>query len=311
MVEDAGGADRRLIVRTEPPELIDRPVNMRTHLSSILKWLLLASAALFLFSLTQELRTQSYLKGFGDAIVPASGSPEQKVESILAWMLKRPPGRPLDDQDLRTLDVRDPLETLNNTKFLEVCGTSVNAFLNLGRMTGVQVRPLILVGETYGATHVVAEARLDDRWIVVDPAFRRIMRDSSGRMLTKEDLKDPELLRQATVGLKKFLPIYSYKRTTVVHLEAIPYLGADLRKGLNAVDPQWEDAFGSISWMFGRRSLIRLFTWAVLCLLCSALYVKFTFFAGPRSAARVRLHGRTPDRVTGWIVGGGPANEKS
>jgi hypothetical protein len=97
---------------------------MKFLVRPISKWLVLISATLFLYDLAQEFYTRSYLKGFADAIVPASASPEGKVESLLAWMARPSEGRLLDDQNVYTLDLRDPLETLNNTKLLEVCGTA-------------------------------------------------------------------------------------------------------------------------------------------------------------------------------------------
>jgi hypothetical protein len=281
---------------------------LRRHGHSVLKWLLLISSVLFVYSLGQEFRTQIYLKGFADAIVPASVLPEQKVESILAWMRHPPVSLILDKRDTSSLDPREPLDTLNNSKFLEVCGTAVNGFINLARAVGLRARPLILVGWDYGATHVVVEVRLGDRWIVVDPAFRRIMRDASGRMLTKGDLRDPRLLAQATVGLKNFLPIYSYERTTLVHLEVIPYLGSYLRKGLNNFYPEWGDRVGAVSWLFGRRSSIRLFASSLLFCLSAVAFLVFSHTSNSSNSERTMvLTSRIPDQRRGWTIAGDSA----
>jgi hypothetical protein len=39
--------------------------------------------------------------------------------------------------------------------------------------------------------HVVAEVRLDSRWVIVDPSFSVILKDSAGHLLTKEELARP------------------------------------------------------------------------------------------------------------------------
>jgi len=148
----------------------------------------------------------------------------------------------------------------------------VNAFINLARLAGLQVRPLILLGGNYGATHVVAELRVPNRWIVVDPTFRRIMRDAHGRALTSADLRDPRLMREATVGLKNYLPVYTYERTTHIRLEKVPYFGARLRKALNVLYPQWEEAASPFNWILDRRSTIRTVIAALVMCLSALAY---------------------------------------
>jgi hypothetical protein len=283
---------------------------MSVRIRLMLKWLWLFSAVLLLYSAVQEFYTRSYLKGFAEAIVPANGSAEHKAESILNWMTNPPNSRSLDGQNPSVLDSRDPLETLNNTKLLEVCGTSVNGYLNLARMVGLQVRPLILFGrDTTLAVHVVAETRVGDRWIVVDPAFRRMMRDASGRLLTKQDLRDPTLLGQATVGLTKYRPIYTYEHTTIVRLEALPYFGALLRSVLDSAYPQWEESLGSISWIFGRRSMILVLIASIWLALFTPAFVVFGRIV--RSTARDRATAITMRIVDEVAPGRSLANRAS
>lgn len=224
----------------------------------------------------QDYATRTYLKGFSDAIVPSSASPEQKAEFLLAWMGHAPGKRSLDDRDFRLLDPRDPLETLNNRHLLTICGTAVNAFLNLARLAGLQVRPLILLGKNYAATHVVAELRLPQGWIVIDPTFRRVMRDAQGRALSSADLRDSRLLKEATVGLKNYLPVYTYERTTHIHLEKVPFLGGHLRKALNSLYPNWEDLVSPLNWILDCRSTLRALVAAfVTCVSWLAFFVSY------------------------------------
>jgi hypothetical protein len=59
--------------------------------------LMVVSLVAVLYSGIWEFSTQSYLKGFSDAIIPSSDNPEQKVESILAWMAHGPARRSASD----------------------------------------------------------------------------------------------------------------------------------------------------------------------------------------------------------------------
>src|SRR5271170_6740506 len=86
---------------------------------------LLVSLGAVLYSLAWEFSTRNYLRGFSDAIIPASDSPEQKAEAILAWMSQGPARR--TDADPDTVDPRDPENTLNFRQLLQVCGTATNA----------------------------------------------------------------------------------------------------------------------------------------------------------------------------------------
>jgi hypothetical protein len=84
--------------------------------------LLTVSLAAVLYSAVWEFSTQSYLKGFSDAIIPASDSPVQKVEAILTWMAHGPARRSMEDPG--ALALRDPEDTLNIEQLLAVCGTA-------------------------------------------------------------------------------------------------------------------------------------------------------------------------------------------
>src|SRR4029077_3830361 len=48
--------------------------------------ILAVSIGLVLFASGWEFSTRSYLKGFSDAIIPSSDTPEQKIEATLLWM---------------------------------------------------------------------------------------------------------------------------------------------------------------------------------------------------------------------------------
>lgn len=204
---------------------------------------LAVSIGLVLFSSGWEFSTRSYLKGFSDAIIPSSDTPEQKIEAILLWMQHGPARRSTLDPEI--LATRNPEDTLNYKQLLEVCGTASNAFVNLALSSGLRARRLLLLDEDQRSKHVVVEILVDSRWIVVDPAFHAVLRLSDGRPATREDLRNPEIFRAAAQTIPHYSMIYSYERTAHVRLTRIPLVGSFLRRALNFVWPSWEE---SINW---------------------------------------------------------------
>jgi hypothetical protein len=193
------------------------------------------------YSAGWEYSVRQYLKGFSDAVVPAAFSPEQKVESILTWMRSGAP-RPVAPNP-EELSKRDPQTTLNYQQLLAVCGTATNAFLNLSRSAGITARRLLLLAPDRSTVHVVAEVQLDGRWVIVDPTFRVIMRDPQGHMLTRQDLKRPEVFAEATAVIPGYPPVYNYSSYAHVRVARLPLQGLGLRKVLDWIYPGWDEAF--------------------------------------------------------------------
>lgn len=203
--------------------------------------LLLLSVVTLLYSCGREYSVRRYLDGFSDAIVPNSLPAEQKVEAILNWMRIEPSRAVAANAD--TLPRRDPEMTLNYQQLLNICGTATNAFLNLARASDLRVRRLLLLGSDRRSKHVVAEVFIDDRWVVVDPAYRVLLRDANGRFLTRKDLQDPSVFRQATEKIRGYPPEYEYARFAHIRLERLPLGGTGLRRALDSMYPGWEEAF--------------------------------------------------------------------
>jgi transglutaminase superfamily protein len=203
-----------------------------------------------------EFSMRQYLKGFSDAILPEAASPQQKAEAILAWMQNGPPR--LDAQHLQELSTRDPQDTLNYKQLLQICGSATNAFLNLTRSSGVESRRLLLLAPDMTADHVVAELNLDGRWVIVDPTYRTFMKDAHGNLLTRKDLQNPEIFRQATGSIPGYLPEYNYQRFAHVRVGALPFRGEQLRHVLDRVIPGWDEY---LDWglLLERRSFMYLF----------------------------------------------------
>ncbi len=232
----------------------------------VLTNLLVVGSVLFLVcALCWEYSTRRYLAGFSDAVVPVAASPEEKVQAILDWMASgaaRHAGTP-DDM----FYLRDPLETLNYRRLLQVCGSATNAFLNLAKRSGLHVRRLLLLNAQDAANHVDAEVFLQGNWVVVDPTFRRILRDSHGALLTSEQLKDASVLKGATQGLTDYSPTYSFGHTAHVRLARVPFLGGLAGRIGDSLLPGWDGS--EFATLFLERE-------SFAALICSAIL--FVFF---------------------------------
>src|SRR3984957_1375453 len=183
-------------------------------------WLLAASLVCLAYAATREWSVRQYLHGFSDAVVSASEPPEQKIEAILHWMKAGPARTEAVKPD--ALSPCNPENTLNYRQLLFVCGSATDAFLNLSRSAGLKSRRLLLLTPDRLTKHVVAEVLVDGRWIVVDPSFRIVMRDGSGRALTRKDLQDIQKPREATSLALNYPTEYSYDRYAHLRLARLP-----------------------------------------------------------------------------------------
>ena len=218
--------------------------------------LLLACAFVaLLYSCGWEYSVRQYLKGFSDAIVPAGYTPEQKIEAILDWMRTGPPRAVA--ANLEDLSKRDPETTLNYQQLLAVCGTATNAYLNVSRSAGLSVRRLLLLTPDRNTKHVVAEVLVDDRWIVVDPTYRVILRDARGRYLTRKELQNPGVFNEAAGAIPNYPREYNFDRFAHVRLAHLPLDGLHLRDLLDKVYPGWDE---SVDWslLLERESYLHL-----------------------------------------------------
>jgi hypothetical protein len=217
--------------------------------------LLVTSALLAIYSIGWEYSTRRYLKGFSDAIIPVSGSSEEKVEAILNWM-SHGPSRLEAGPDALTPD-RDPTETLNYNALLQVCGTSTNAFVNLADSGGLEVRRLLLLDSNRAAKHVTAEVLINGKWVVVDPAFRAILRGADGKPLTRDELTDPAIFATAIGNVRGYDPAYTFRRTAHVRFTRFRIIGPVLRVVLGRIVPDWENST-TVSLLAERESLVAM-----------------------------------------------------
>lgn len=245
--------------------------------------LLILSVFLAAYSVAWEYSTRRYLKGFSDAIVPESSSAQEKIEAILNWMAHGP-ARLEAGADLAAPN-RDPTATLNYASLLQVCGTATNAFINLADSAGLPARRLLLLDSHRLTKHVVAEVRIDGRWIVVDPAFRLFLRGADGRLLTREELADPAVFSAATQGIPNYSPDYTYDRTAHIRMARLRFVGTPLRHFLNRLLPGWEDST-AMSLLLERESLATMALAIILVLFMAFLRVVLRWYGEKRLRLR-------------------------
>ncbi|MGA2647025.1 MAG: hypothetical protein ABSF15_20115 [Candidatus Sulfotelmatobacter sp.] len=204
--------------------------------------LIVVGVALFFYGAAWNYATHRYLEGFSDAIIPLDGTAEQKSEALLGW-LRHTPDRLHGLADHAS--PRDPVGVVQDARLLQVCGSASNAFINLADAAGLKTRRLLLLGPSGGAKHVVVEVLWGNRWVVVDPSYRAVFRDASGRPLGKEELRNSLVFQDATSRIPDYNPEYSFEHTVHLHLQRIPGVGPFLRPALTLLFPRWED---SIDW---------------------------------------------------------------
>jgi hypothetical protein len=242
--------------------------------------LLLAVAVLALvYTGVREFSVSRYLDGYSDAIVPNFLPAQEKVEAILNWMRAEPSRGVAANPNM--LAQRDPEITLNYAQLLRVCGTATNAFLNLARASDLQVRRLLLLTPGRNTKHVVAEVLIDRRWVIVDPAYRVILKDGQGRLLTRKDLQDPATFEQAAAAIPNYPREYNYERFAHVRLARLPLEGLHLRKILDVVYPGWDEA---VDWslLLERQSFLYLVLAAIATLFFLLLREVLAWYADSR-----------------------------
>jgi hypothetical protein len=236
-----------------------------------------------LYSIVWEYSTRRYLKGFSDAIVPATAPGDEKVEAILNWMAHGPTRLPYGPS--ATEPDRDPTDTLNYDALLQVCGTATNAFINLTDTGRLAVRRLLLVDSQMMTKHVVAEVLVDGRWIIVDPAYRLVLRDAKGNTLTREDLTNPKTFDEATQNIPAYDPAYTFDRTIHVRIGRIHLLGLPVRKIVDSIYPGWDEST-VMTLLVERESFAAVVASLLLVIFLCLLRIALRWFAERRLGVR-------------------------
>jgi hypothetical protein len=242
---------------------------------------LLLSIALvaMLYSCVREYSVRRYLDGFSDAIVPNTLTEEQRVQAILDWMRAEPSRAESTNPD--ALARRDPETTLTYRQLLNVCGTATNAFLNLARSSDLRVRRLLLLSPDRQTKHVVAEVLINERWVIVDPTYRVIMKDAQGHFMTRKDLQNPAIFAQVIGAIPNYPQEYTYEQFAHVRLARLPLEGLHLRRLLDSISPGWDEAL-DWSLLLERESFFYLVVSGMATLFFLLLRVMLAWYADSR-----------------------------
>jgi hypothetical protein len=242
------------------------------------------SVILAIYSIGWEYSTRRYLKGFSDAVIPASASGENKVQAILNWMARGPARQTAGAPDTSVPD-RDPTETLNYDALLQVCGTATNAFVNLADSGGLEARRVLLLNSRHLTKHVSAEVLIDGRWIVVDPTYRVILRGPDGITVTRSQLTDPLVFAAAIQRIPGYNSSYSYERTVHLRMGRLRLLGAPLFAILNHLAPGWTES-STVSLLAERESLAAVLASILLVIFISLFRVSLRWYGEKRLGVR-------------------------
>jgi hypothetical protein len=262
------------------------PVNRHTFFMAAwyaLNILLIVSVLMAAYCIAWEYSTRIYLKGFSDAVIPASLSPEAKIEAILNWMAHGPARQ--QNSSISPSEERDPTDTLNYASLLHVCGTATNAFINLADSGGLEARRLLLLDPHRSTKHVVAEVFVEGRWIVVDPLYRTILRSADGELLSREDLADPTVFSAATARIPGYNPSYTFEHTAHVHLSRLQFIGHSLRQVLDHSVPGWEDS-AMVSLLLERESFAAMVLSIILVMFLGLSRASLRWYAETRLGLR-------------------------
>ena len=128
---------------------------------------------------------------------------------------------------------------------------------------------------------MVAEVLIDERWIIVDPTFRVIMKDARGHYLTRSELRNPAVFSEAAGAIPNYPREYSYDQFAHVRLARLPLEGLHLRRLLDTVYPGWDE---SVDWslLLERESFFYLVLSAAATLLFLLLRVLLAWYADSR-----------------------------
>jgi hypothetical protein len=69
------------------------------------------------------------------------------------------------------------------------CGTCAHVFVEACHRANIAARVCQLSEGGTSTSHVIAEARLEDRWVVVDPLFNQVFRDRQGKLVGCEEIE--------------------------------------------------------------------------------------------------------------------------
>ena len=146
--------------------------------------------------------------------------------------------------------------------------------------------------------HVVAEVLIGGRWIVVDPAFRVILRGNDGGFLTRGELANPVVLSAAIKDIPGYRSDYTFDRTAHVRMARLIFVGLPLRGVLDRLFPSWQDSM-ALSLLLERASLTTVVLATILVFLFGSLRLALRWYGEKHLGVRLHPDPRTvPEGVS-------------
>lgn len=129
-----------------------------------------------------------------------------------------------------------PLGPPLHRKLIEggACGDFSSVLARLLHFSGLEARIAHMrVGDVWGG-HIVVTARVDGRWVALDPLFDLAFRDGAGRLASLGDLRT-DWPRYAAQTPPRYRPDYDYQALRFTNWERVPVLLPLARRGAEAV----------------------------------------------------------------------------
>jgi len=186
------------------------------------------------------------------------------------------------------------------------CGSFSHVLARALQVAGFEVRmgQMLAGNEGGGAIHVIVEAKVDGRWVVLDPIFDLAFFRDDGRLATVADLRRnwSHYRRQLP---RNYSPSYDYSGMRHTHWDLIPAFATIWRPLLlHFFDPEEIDGFCFRSYFL---NLYKAYAIALSCLYV-VLAAGTAVLMGHRIARRtaVRRTGLEPDRaLPDWSLSAG------
>lgn len=122
-----------------------------------------------------------------DEVVIGCETQEQKVLALQKYVFDNvKPGQGYEPNDVAKMSNKERLE-----KGVGWCNHQVDVFMSLARLQDIRTRMLyLLTADMHSSPHTIAEAFINNRWVITDVSWNLILRNPQGKLATRQDLAD-------------------------------------------------------------------------------------------------------------------------
>jgi len=114
------------------------------------------------------------------------------------------------------------------------CDQKSRVFMALAKRSGIATRLLFLKDKKGASPHSIAEALLNDRWVIVDPSYGLDLTNKSGDMASEDDIKSDISILRDNKRVKTFalyVPMWGDEEFLSMYYRQPQYI--DTKKGSN------------------------------------------------------------------------------